>query len=54
MRDEIRTVQALMERESYITDRATATAVYLAMNMRKPLLIEGHPGVGKTEVAKVL
>ncbi len=43
-----------MERESYITDRATATAVYLAMEMRKPLLIEGHPGVGKTEVAKVL
>lgn len=43
-----------MERESYITDRATATAVYLAMKMRKPLLIEGHPGVGKTEVAKVL
>lgn len=54
MRDEIRSVQALMERESYITDRATATAVYLAMKMRKPLLIEGHPGVGKTEVAKVL
>src|SRR5215216_4685939 len=43
-----------MEREAYVTDRATATAVYLAMTLRKPLLIEGHPGVGKTEVAKVL
>src|SRR5688572_4737835 len=43
-----------MEREAYVTDRATATAVYLAMALRKPLLIEGHPGVGKTEVAKVL
>src|SRR3569832_1774832 len=43
-----------MEEESYITDRAMATAVYLAMALRKPLLIEGHPGVGKTEVTKVL
>ena len=54
MRPEIRAIQESMERESYITDRATATAVYLAMTLRKPLLIEGHPGVGKTEVAKVL
>jgi MoxR-like ATPase len=54
VRDEIRSVQALMEREAYVTDRATATAVYLAMTLRKPLLVEGHPGVGKTEVARVL
>ena len=54
MRDEIRSVQALMEREAYVTDRATATAVYLAMTLRKPLLVEGHPGVGKTEIARVL
>jgi MoxR-like ATPase len=43
-----------MEREAYVTDRATATAIYLAMRLKKPLLIEGHPGVGKTEAAKVL
>ena len=43
-----------MEREAYVTDRASATAAYLAMTLHKPLLIEGHPGVGKTEVAKVL
>ena len=43
-----------MEREVYVTDRATATAAYLAMTLQKRLLIEGHPGVGKTEVAKVL
>jgi MoxR-like ATPase len=43
-----------MEQQAYVTDRATATAVYLAMTLKKPLLIEGHPGVGKTEVAKVL
>jgi MoxR-like ATPase len=54
VREEIRGIKESMEREAYITDRATATAVYLAMTLRKPLLIEGHPGVGKTEVAKVL
>ncbi|AHG89700.1 ATPase associated with various cellular activities AAA_5 [Gemmatirosa kalamazoonensis] len=54
MRDEIREVRALMEREGYVTDRAAATAVYLATTLRKPLLVEGRPGVGKTEIAKVL
>ncbi|MPZ14799.1 MAG: AAA domain-containing protein [Chloroflexi bacterium] len=43
-----------MERENYITDRAIATTVYLAMELGKPILIEGPAGVGKTEVAKVL
>jgi MoxR-like ATPase len=42
------------ERLGYITDRALATAVYLVIKLRKPLLIEGHAGLGKTEVAKVL
>ena len=54
MRPEIARLHEAMEREAYVTDRATATAVYLAMALHKPLLIEGHPGVGKTEVAKVL
>ena len=54
MREEIAQLRDAMEREAYVTDRATATAAYLAMTLRKPLLIEGHPGVGKTEVAKVL
>ena len=54
MRDEIRSVQALMERGGYVTYRAVATALYLAMTLRKPLLIEGPAGVGKTESAKVL
>jgi len=43
-----------MEAEQYITDPAIATSVYLAMELRKPLLVEGHAGVGKTEIAKVL
>jgi MoxR-like ATPase len=42
------------ERLGYITDRALATAVYLVIKLGKPLLIEGHAGLGKTEVAKVL
>jgi len=42
------------ERFGYVTDRALATAVYLLVTLGKPLLIEGHAGVGKTEVAKVL
>jgi MoxR-like ATPase len=54
MRVDIRRVQESMQREGYITDRAMATAVYLAQRLHKPLLVEGHPGVGKTEVAKVL
>ena len=43
-----------MEGEQYVTDRGIATAVYLAITLRKPLLVEGHPGVGKTDIAKVL
>jgi|SRR5579863_3053645 MoxR-like ATPase len=42
------------ERLGYITDRALATSVYLITKLGKPLLIEGHAGLGKTEVAKVL
>ncbi|MGO8951347.1 MAG: AAA family ATPase [Ktedonobacterales bacterium] len=38
----------------YIADRGLATAIYLALKRHKPLLLEGEPGVGKTEVARVL
>jgi len=54
MREEIRKIQALMEGAAYITDPAIATAVHLATTLGKPLLVEGHAGVGKTEIAKVL
>lgn len=40
--------------EHYIADRGLATAIYLALKRHKPLLLEGEPGVGKTEVARVL
>jgi MoxR-like ATPase len=54
MRDDIRKIQELMEAAEYVTDAPIATSVHLAMRLRKPLLIEGHAGVGKTEVAKVM
>ncbi|MDP3772886.1 MAG: MoxR family ATPase [Gemmatimonadales bacterium] len=54
MRAEIRAMQEAMERHGYIAEPAIATAAYLATEMRKPLLVEGDAGVGKTEIAKVL
>jgi len=47
-------MQAAMESAGYIAEPSIATAVFLSVEMRKPLLIEGDAGVGKTEVAKVL
>ena len=43
-----------MEAAEYVTDAPVATSVHLAMTLHKPLLIEGHAGVGKTEIAKVM
>ncbi|HEY7112034.1 MAG TPA: MoxR family ATPase [Thermoanaerobaculia bacterium] len=54
MRPEIAELQAALERIGYIAEAPIATALYLATEMRKPLLIEGEAGVGKTEVAKAL
>jgi MoxR-like ATPase len=54
MRAEIKKIEEMMEGAEYVTDPAIATSVHLAMTLRKPLLIEGHAGVGKTEVAKVM
>ena len=50
----IEDVQQAMFAQNYIADRSLATAVFLALKRRKPLLLEGEPGVGKTEIAKVL
>jgi len=44
----------LLRRGDYIAGRDLATVVYLALSMRRPLLLEGEAGVGKTEIAKVL
>jgi MoxR-like ATPase len=40
--------------ERYIADRGLAVSVYLALTLRRPLLLEGEPGVGKTEIARTL
>jgi MoxR-like ATPase len=45
--------QALQE-AGYFADRRLATAVFLALRLQRPLLLEGEPGVGKTELAKAL
>ncbi len=47
-------VQSILAGRGYITDRGLATAIYLALKLGRPLLLEGEAGVGKTEVVKVL
>ena len=44
----------LLARGGYIADSSLATTVHLALAMRRPLFLEGEPGTGKTEIAKVL
>jgi MoxR-like ATPase len=39
---------------SYVADRGLETAIFLALRMQRPMLLEGRPGVGKTEVARTL
>jgi MoxR-like ATPase len=51
------TVKELTEtlrRGNYLADRGLATAVFVAMSLQRPILLEGEVGVGKTEIAKVL
>ena len=52
--DSVDATQAALAARHYIADRGLATAIYLALKRHKPLLLEGEPGVGKTEVARVL
>jgi MoxR-like ATPase len=44
----------LLRGGDYVADRSLATALYLALNLGRPLFLEGEAGVGKTEIAKVL
>jgi MoxR-like ATPase len=48
------TVAEGLGRHGYLTGEGLATAVYLALELRRPLLLEGDAGVGKTELARVL
>jgi MoxR-like ATPase len=47
-------LQAVLAEHGYLADEGLATAVFLALELQRPLLLEGEAGVGKTEVAKVL
>jgi MoxR-like ATPase len=47
-------LEAALADHAYLADRGLTTAIYLALHLDKPLLLEGEAGVGKTEVAKVL
>src|SRR5438876_3801397 len=47
-------LQTILARHHYIAERGLATSIFLALKLRRPLLLEGEAGVGKTEVAKVL
>lgn len=51
MLDSIESVQQAMLSQGYLAHRSLATAIFLAWRLRKPLFLEGEPGVGKTETA---
>ncbi len=47
-------LQQAMAAQNYIAERSLSTAIFLALKLQRPLLLEGEAGVGKTEIAKVL
>ena len=51
---DVAAVSAALTRYGYLPDEGLATAIFLALRLHRPLLLEGEAGVGKTEVAKVL
>ena len=51
---DVSATERLLASGNYVAGRDLATVVYLALHMRRPLLLEGEAGVGKTEIAKVL
>ena len=51
---DVAATKSLLTGAGYVTDDALATSVFLALKLQRPLFLEGEPGVGKTEIAKVL
>lgn len=54
MTKDIQSIHQSFDRLGYVVDDELATVLFLMMTLRKPLLLEGNPGVGKTEIANVL
>ena len=52
--ESIEAVQELLRSQVYISDRALAVPIFLAMKLQRPLFLEGEAGVGKTEIARAL
>jgi MoxR-like ATPase len=52
--DSVDAVVALLATQNYVCDRRLATALFLSLKLERPLFVEGEPGVGKTELGKVL
>src|SRR3954447_3477445 len=52
--DNVDEVAKALAAHDYLADEGLATAIFLALRLQRPLLLEGEAGVGKTEVAKVL
>lgn len=50
----VEATQRLLAEGGYVADRQLATTIHLALQMGRPLFLEGEPGTGKTEIAKVL
>ena len=50
----IENVQNGLEGQGYFPSEGLASAIFLAISLQRPIFLEGEPGVGKTEVAKVL
>ena len=50
----IEELTAALNRQRYLVDEGLGTVVYLSLRLKKPLLVEGEPGVGKTELSKAL
>jgi len=47
-------IRSSLDDHHYIANRSLATSIYLSLKMEKPIFLEGEPGVGKTEIGKVL
>ncbi|MFT4537482.1 MAG: MoxR-like ATPase, partial [Saprospiraceae bacterium] len=47
-------ISRMLLQQTYVSDKSIAISLFLSIQLKKPLLIEGPAGVGKTEIAKVL